>query len=268
MTFTEIELDLSKNARENAAEYYEKAKKAKAKLSGLLKAVGQTKALIEKEKREKAAEKEKPVLKAKRKRAWFEKFHWFITSKGKLVIGGRDAKTNEVVVKKHLEERDYYCHADIVGAPHVVIKDGQKAEEAELLEAAVFAASYSKAWKSGATACDVFFANQSQVSKKAEAGEFLSQGAFMVRGERKWLKGVKMQLALGLIEHEGMKLLECGPESAVKAKGTILFTIRPGSDTKNEAAKKAFAKTKTENPEFTLDDVISILPNGGMKLGI
>ena len=233
-----------------------------------MKALTQTKNLIEKSKKEKAEEKEKPALKAKRKRAWFEKFHWFITTKGKTVIGGRDAKTNEVVVKKHLEEKDYYCHADIVGAPHVVIKNGKEATEEELLEAAQFAASYSKAWKSGATAADVFFAQPLQVSKKAEAGEYLTTGAFMVRGERKWIKSVKMQLALGIIEHDGLKLLECGPENAVKAKGTILFTIKPGSDTKNEAAKKAFEKIRKETPEFTLDDVISVLPNGGMKLGV
>ena len=35
------------------------------------------------------------------KQFWFERYKWFITSGGRLVIAGRDAHTNDNVVKKH-----------------------------------------------------------------------------------------------------------------------------------------------------------------------
>ena len=34
---------------------------------------------------------------------WFEKLRWFLTSDGFLVVGGRDANTNETIVKKYLD---------------------------------------------------------------------------------------------------------------------------------------------------------------------
>ena len=39
-----------------------------------------------------------------RKAFWFEKFYWFITSENFLVISGRDAQQNEVLVKKYLKK--------------------------------------------------------------------------------------------------------------------------------------------------------------------
>jgi len=33
---------------------------------------------------------------------WFEKFNWFVSSENYLVLGGRDAQQNELLVKKYL----------------------------------------------------------------------------------------------------------------------------------------------------------------------
>lgn len=35
-----------------------------------------------------------------RKAHWFERFHWFISSENYLVLSGRDAQQNEMLVKK------------------------------------------------------------------------------------------------------------------------------------------------------------------------
>lgn len=35
-----------------------------------------------------------------RKAHWFEKFNWFISSEGYLVLSGRDAQQNEILVKR------------------------------------------------------------------------------------------------------------------------------------------------------------------------
>ncbi len=34
---------------------------------------------------------------------WFEKFRWFVSSDGFLVVAGKDAVSNEVLIKKHTE---------------------------------------------------------------------------------------------------------------------------------------------------------------------
>jgi predicted ribosome quality control (RQC) complex YloA/Tae2 family protein len=35
-------------------------------------------------------------------REWYEKFRWFVSSGGKLAVGGRDAQSNTILVKRHL----------------------------------------------------------------------------------------------------------------------------------------------------------------------
>ena len=47
-------------------------------------------------------------------------------SGGHLLIGGRDAKGNDVGVRKHLSSHDLYFHADLHGAPScsLKLKDG------------------------------------------------------------------------------------------------------------------------------------------------
>lgn len=114
-----VKLYLDKDLNENAEIYYEKAKKAKHKLEGARKAYEDLKRKLESIEREIEEEEKKIQVKKieKRKKKWFEKFRWFISSEGFLVIGGKDATTNEIVVRKYLEENDLYCHADIWGLP-------------------------------------------------------------------------------------------------------------------------------------------------------
>lgn len=78
-----IPLDISRSAQENAAIYYDRAKKMREKTEGTEKAVEETRKELGKF--EAVAEK-KPKM--KRKAQWYEKFHWFISSDGFLVIGG------------------------------------------------------------------------------------------------------------------------------------------------------------------------------------
>ena len=57
-----------------------------------------------------------------RKPVWFEKFHWFVSSGGLLVLAGRDARQNELLVKRYLRASDLYVHADVHGAASLVIR--------------------------------------------------------------------------------------------------------------------------------------------------
>ena len=69
----------------------------------------------------------KKVQKAKsniiRNQEWFEKYRWFITSDGEIAIAGKDARSNDLIVKKYLKNNDFFSHADIHGAPRVVVKN-------------------------------------------------------------------------------------------------------------------------------------------------
>lgn len=260
-----ITLYLDRSIGENAEIYYERAKKAKHKLEGAKKAYEQTilklkeveKIIEEEMKKELAVKKLK-----KRKKKWFEKFRWFISSEGFLVIGGRDATTNEIVVRKHMEEDDLYCHADVHGAPHVIIKKGKKASEKTIFEACQFAVSMSKAWSEGIFSVDAFYADPNQVTKKAPSGEYLGKGAFMVYGKRNWMRGIPLKLAVGVVNYEGEDLVMCGPVDALKAHTNKYIIIKPGRTKKSDFAKKIAKIFEKWGYKVELDDLMQVLPPG------
>ena len=66
------------------------------------------------------------IVNNNRKVLWFEKFNWFISSDGYLVISGKTAHMNETIIKKHMEEYDIYVHSDIPGSGSCIIKNTSK----------------------------------------------------------------------------------------------------------------------------------------------
>ena len=54
---------------------------------------------------------------------WFDKFKWFITSEGYLVLLGKDMNQNELLVKKYLEKTDIYLHSENHGSGSCIIKN-------------------------------------------------------------------------------------------------------------------------------------------------
>ncbi|AMQ19100.1 ribosome rescue protein RqcH [Thermococcus peptonophilus] len=264
-----VKLYLEKSIGENAEFYYEKAKKFRHKYEGALKAYEDTKRKLE-EVEKLIEEEQKKELKVKklerRKRKWFEKFRWFISSEGFLVLAGKDASTNEVLVKKHMDDNDLYCHADVYGAPHVVIKNGQKAGEKTIFEACQFAVSMSKAWSQGLYSADAYWAYPNQVTKQAPSGEYLGKGAFMVYGKRNWMHGLPLKLAVGVINHEGEEYVVCAPVEALKAHTNRYIVIRPGSMKKGELVKKLRGILKKWGYEIREEDLNAILPPGGGEI--
>jgi len=122
---TRITLDLTKSIEENAAAYFERAKKVKKKIGGAEAALNENLKKLEEleHKRDKiTAEKSKQEKLKERKAEWYEKFRWFMSSEGFLVLGGRDATSNEIVIKKHTEQNDLVFHTDMAGSPFFVVK--------------------------------------------------------------------------------------------------------------------------------------------------
>jgi predicted ribosome quality control (RQC) complex YloA/Tae2 family protein len=95
---------------------------------------------------------------------------------GLLVVGGRDAGTNELVVKRYLDNQDIYLHSDIHGAPSVVIKKGEdEIPKKSIQEAGHMAASFSSAWSKGYGSQDVYWVHPDLVSKTPQSGEFVAR---------------------------------------------------------------------------------------------
>ncbi len=182
---TTLNIDPKLTIPENAENYYEKAKKAKRKTKGAEIAIENTKKQLEDIKAKKDIAMENiavPKKRVKKNLKWYEKLRWFVSSDGHLVIGGRDANSNESVVKKYLEPNDIYLHADIHGASSTAIKlNGDDVNDNLLKESGEFAASFSSAWSMGFTSQDVFWVNPDQVTKTPESGEFLAKGSFVIR---------------------------------------------------------------------------------------
>ena len=110
---------------------------------------------------------------------WYEKFRWFTSSDGFLVVAGKDTVSNEVLVKKYATQEDVVFHAEISGAPFVVVKaEGKTISEQTLHEAGEYAASFSRAWRENAGSADVYWVKVDQLSKSGPSGESVPHGAF------------------------------------------------------------------------------------------
>jgi len=226
---------------ENANAYYERGKRAKEKVQGALLALNESKKkLAEKTEELKEAEELKSLKPAqivealaKKKeemanKQWYEKFRWFTTSDGFLVVAGKDSVSNEVLIKKYTKQEDIVFHAEITGSPFVVIKtEGKEVSEAALKEAAEAAASYSRAWRENAGTADVYWVKVDQLSKSGPSGEFIPHGAFFVVGKRNWYRNTPLRIAVGICLGEPVSFVG-GPLDSVKAKTKIYVVIQPG----------------------------------------
>ncbi len=256
----EIAFDLTKSVDENAGKYYDLAKKAKKKLEGAKEALEDSKKKLEKlnQQEEKfLIEEEKKKAKRNKKREWYEKFHWFISSEGFLCIGGKDATSNEIIVKKHAEKGDIVFHTDMAGSPFFIIKGGKEAGEETLKETSQAVGVYSRAWKLGHTTADVFYVKPDQVTKEAQSGEHLSKGSFMVYGKTNYLHP-KLEYAIGLLNEE----IIGGPVNAIKKSTKNYVVVISGKEKKSSLAKKIKSKLKGGD----LDDIIKFLPAGGGQI--
>lgn len=261
---TRVNIDTSQGIPENAEVYYNKGKKAKKKIKGVHIAIEKTEQEIEKAKSKREIEMEKvlvPQKRVKKELKWYEKLRWFLTSDGLLVIGGRDASTNEMVVKKHMENRDIYFHSDIHGAASIVLKAGEgEIPESSINQAAAFAACFSSAWSKGLGSADVYWVKPEQVSKTPQSGEFVTKGAFIIRGSRNYIRGLPLTLSVGKVDYEGERIM-AGPPEAVSHYTDNFATVKPGYTKKEEIARQIRNKIDTEKM-FVIEDVVRVLPSG------
>ncbi len=253
----QVELSLKKSAYENASDYFDRAKKAKEKLEGAKKACEQTRLEVAQAEKEQIQLKE-PKIKEKRERKWYEKFrHFFLDDF--LVLAGKDATTNEILIKKHTSPDDIVFHADITGAAFTVIKAEGKPVPEEIINAtATLSACYSKAWAAGINAVDVYWVKPVQVSKTAPAGEYIGKGAFMIYGKKNYFHKTKLELAIGLKENQ----LIAGSEEFVRPRSQKLVVLTPG----RAHFKELCAKITKKLGAIDKEELQRIIPSGKGEL--
>ncbi|UCC57907.1 MAG: NFACT family protein [Candidatus Bathyarchaeum sp.] len=269
-------LNLRHSIQANADKYYSRSKKAEKKLRGAEKTLHETRAKIEDLKKQIVLVKatQRPLTK-RRKREWFEKFRWFHSSDGFLVIGGRDATTNEILIKRHMEPNDLVFHAEILGAPFVLIKtEGKIPPERTIEEAARLAASYSRAWREMLSTLNVYWVNPDQVSKTPPSGQFLKKGSFMIRGSKNFVSGVPLQVAIGVKAGEEEIRVVGGPVDAIANQTDVYVEIVPGEQKSSQLAKKIRHQLSTKVPEdlkrsitaIPLEEIQRFIPLGRGKM--
>ncbi|KAE8454603.1 hypothetical protein EG329_000226 [Mollisiaceae sp. DMI_Dod_QoI] len=254
-----IDVNLGLSSWANATEYYDQKRSATDKEQKTLQA--STKALKSQEAKiaqdlKKGLKQEKAILRPVRKLMWFEKFIWFISSDGYLVLGGKDAQQNEMLYKKYLKKGDVYVHADLHGAATVVIRNNPKTPDSPippstLSQAGTLAVSCSSAWDSKA-GMSAWWVNADQVSKSAPTGEFLPTGSFMVRGKKNFLPPAVLLLGFGVTfqvseeskaRHIKHRLVDADPVGSESQHGTNTAESLAGED-----------HTRHSGPEIEDDD--------------
>lgn len=265
-------LELQRSLFENAASFYERGKKARQKLEGARAALEDSRRkLTEVEKKMHKAEELEQVKPAEamqelakhkvKHKEWFEKFRWFVSSDGFLVVAGKDATSNEVLVKKYTEDKDVVFHADIVGAPFVVVKtEGKKPSEQCLREAGEFAAAFSRGWREGFGSVDVYWVRPEQLSKGGPSGESVAHGAFVVRGERNWMRGTPLRIAVGVAisDRESRARISGGPVEAVRAKSNAYVVIMPGDVEGKELFNRVLTSLGRKLPRELRETVLNV----------
>lgn len=281
----QVMLELDSTVHQNAQRYFESARKQKNKTSGAVEALAETERKLKRARKSEAKQKASGKLnRLKRsKRMWFEQHRWGMTEGGHLLVGGKDAKGNDAVVKKHLSNDDMYLHADLHGAPSCSLRSSQgfaleerrpahlppdipayrlvdKLEDAALNEdklqqAAVLALSWSRAWNGGGAHGTVYSVKPAQVSKSAQTGEFVGKGAFVIRGQRTWYKDMDVRIGIGIIAVNGVPMVTSGTPEHILEVCQRYAILSPGLTKKDQLANKIYRITG-----LSTDDLLSVLP--------
>jgi hypothetical protein len=218
-----------------------------------------------------------------RGKEWYERYRWFTTSDGLLAIGGRDASSNSAIIRKHLDEKDLVFHAEIHGSPFFVLKNPNSVENIgqSLLEVGQATVSFSRAWKDTLSSGDAYWVTAEQVKKGAPTGQFIPKGSFVIEGKRNYIKGIQIQLAIGIVEQKGELYLCCAPSQALRNKSLIYADLLPGGLDPMNIAKKIrnefLSSLDTDNTQqveslslfirsASTDEFIRTLPNGQSKI--
>ncbi|KAL6878116.1 hypothetical protein HDV57DRAFT_522228 [Trichoderma longibrachiatum] len=250
-----VDIVLNMSPWSNAREYYEERRSAAMKQEKTQQQA--TKALKSTEQKiaedlKKGLKQEKALLQPIRKQMWFEKFLWFISSDGYLVLGGKDPQQSEILYRRYLRKGDVYCHADIRGAANIVIKNNPNMPDAPippatLSQAGSLSVCTSEAWDSKA-GMGAWWVNADQVSKTTPSGDILPAGNFTIQGKKNYLPPTQLLLGLGFVfkiseqskgKHLKHRVHDERSSIAAEAATTTEEEVQGSEDTNDQEASDA-----------------------------
>ncbi|MDZ7850469.1 MAG: ribosome rescue protein RqcH [Halodesulfurarchaeum sp.] len=295
----EISLDPRSGVEKNADRLYTGAKEIEAKREGALEALEDTRAelaALEKRREEFVAgdteddgADEKPASRdwlarksvpIRKPEKWYDRFRWFRTSDGFLVLGGRNADQNEELVEKYMEHADRFFHTQAHGGPATILKTSEPSEptkdidvpERSLMEAAQFAVTFSTVWKDERYSGDVYMVDGDQVSKTPESGEYLEKGGFAIRGDRTYFEDTPVGAAVGIACEPETRVVG-GPPEPIEAQAETSIRIEPGRYAQGDVAKRLyrefrerFADTSFVRKVASPDEIQKFMPPGTSRI--
>jgi len=183
----------------------------------------------------------------KKNKEWWENFRWFYSSTGVLVVGGKNAESNDNLLNNHMDKGDIVFHTEDPGSPFFVIKG--YADKITMREAGIAAASYSQGWKKGLSNMKVMYAVAEQLSKSKS----MKKGTWGVKGKRDFMN-VKLELAVGVTKEE--KIIG-GPVDPIRKKSDKFVKILPGGKSKDQIVGEITRKIDGDESE-----VVKFVPAG------
>lgn len=225
----EFLLDLKSSPASNASRMFEDAKKIEKHME-------EVDGKIESLKKRKSVVKAKIFPKKRVEKKWYEKFRWTTSVNGSLILVGKDAGTNELLIKRYVNDKSMVFHADFVGAPFVTIHNVEEPDQEEAEEAALMAACYTtRAWENKYASLDVYWVRGNQVSKHAPSGQYLTKGAFMISGKKNFIRNVELKLWIGV--SEGDEIVYGDFRKVRKKCGRCAYVV-PGDEDNDKVASR------------------------------
>ncbi|CAK7233274.1 hypothetical protein SCUCBS95973_008539 [Sporothrix curviconia] len=203
----DVDVKLALSAWSNAREYYDQKRVAAVKEQKTREVTSMALRNAEKkvaEELKRVQKTGKPAPQLIRRQLWFEKFLWFVSSDGYLILAARESQQCEMLYRHHFRRGDVYVHADLKGSPGmIIIKNRPDASTdapippSTLAQAGTLAVCASEAWDTKA-GMGAYWVHSNQVFKSTATGEMLSPGSFDIRGEKNHMQPPQRVLGFGL----------------------------------------------------------------------
>ena len=265
-----IKINVKSSLQSIASVLFNEAKKQSGAINSIENIKSKTEKKLEKLQNKTESEQDIMLITEIRKKNWYERYRWFTTSDGYLVVGGRDAASNSAIVRKHLVKNDKIFHGDIFGSPFFIIKDAENVPDTSMNEVAHATVCFSRAWREGLYGVKAYWVHPEQVKKSAPSGEFLPKGSFTIEGQRNFINPGNLKLAVGIIPQEDGHALTCGPPETIKKNSICYAIIEPHGLEMVDTAKKIrieFSKIYEEiTKKISIDDFVRVMPAGKSQI--
>ncbi len=265
-SYGEVQLTLNESIAKQASRIFDEAKNIDSRIDELKREADEIGEKIKKllNRREHLVVEKLETISAKITRGkmnWYEKYRWFYTSEGFLAVAGKDVSSNHALLRRHLEKEDLVFHSEVRGAPILILKKGADSTERSILEAAQFAACYSRAWKEGLQYISVYYVKPDQLSFSPPPGHYVPKGGVIIKGEKKYVT-VKLEIAIGVEDSR----LVWGPSQTLEGRTTRIIKITPGKERAKELAeeviKRIFGEVEDRKKKELIEDIMKIIPYG------